>query len=101
MALAEYGFHGTILLSYSAWDQINMAQHPTNDRLAMSGNVQGFKLPMGCLMTSAFILLPILAKGVGLSRAGSFSDVVFAVLIPTCCISIFVLGRRIAVKEFG
>jgi len=78
-----------------------MAHQPTDDRLAMSANVQGFELPMGCLMTSVFILLPILAMGVGLSRIGSFSDVVFAVLIPTCCISIFVLGRRIAVKELG
>jgi len=78
-----------------------MAQHPTHDRLAMSGNVEGFKLPMGCLMTSAFILLPILTMGVGLSSADGVSDMVFAVLIPTCCISIFVLGRRIAVKELG
>jgi hypothetical protein len=28
---------------------------------AMSGNVQGFELPTGCLMTSVFILLPIVA----------------------------------------
>jgi len=96
VALAEYGFHGTILLSYSAWDQINMTQHPTNDRLAMSANVQGFELPMGCLMTSVFILLPVITIVVGLTRASSVSDVVFAVLIPVAVITCFALSQRYA-----
>jgi len=73
-----------------------MAQHPTNDRLAMSANVQGFELPMGCLMTSVFILLPILTMGVGLSRAGSFSDVVLAVAMPVAVIKGFALSQRYA-----
>lgn len=37
-----------------------MPNAPTNTQ-TMSGNVQGFELPRGCLMTSVFILLPIVA----------------------------------------
>lgn len=37
-----------------------MAETPINDHSEMSGNVQGFELPRGCLMTSVFILLPVL-----------------------------------------
>lgn len=73
-----------------------MAQHPTNGRLAMSGNVQGFELPMGCLMTSVFILLPILAMGVGLARASSVTDVVLAVTLSVAVVAAFVLIRQLA-----
>ena len=37
-----------------------MDNTPSNNQ-AMSGNVQGFELPTGCLMTSVFILAPIVA----------------------------------------
>ncbi len=43
-------------------------QTPVNDRLEMSANVEGFKLPMGCLMISALILLAISAVSIGLFR---------------------------------
>jgi hypothetical protein len=47
-------------------EQIDMEKSPINDSFAMSANVQGFKLPMGCLMTSVFILLPVLAVVISL-----------------------------------
>lgn len=36
-------------------DETHSNNHP------MSGNVQGFELPTGCLMTSVFIMVPIVA----------------------------------------
>jgi len=41
-----------------------MAQTPTNTH-AMSGNVQGFELPRGCLMTSCVILTVIVVTLIG------------------------------------
>jgi hypothetical protein len=45
-----------------------MNDNPITDHTAMTGNVQGFELPMGCLMTSVFILVPILTLLIGLAR---------------------------------
>lgn len=45
-----------------------MNEKPNTDHVAMSGNVQGFELPTGCLMTSVFILIPVLALLSGLIR---------------------------------
>ena len=47
---------------------IHMKDTPIKGPVAMSGNVQGFELPRGCLMTSAFILLPILTAAILLLR---------------------------------
>ena len=73
-----------------------MADTPLNDRAAMTGNVQGFELPMGCLMTSVFILLPILTMATGLISANSLSEVVSAVAIPALVIAGFALLKRTA-----
>lgn len=35
------------------------------DSHAMTGNVQGFELPRGCLMTTGLILLPVILLVVG------------------------------------
>lgn len=56
-----------------------MTKEPIDNHLAMSGNVQGFELPRGCLMTTGFILLPIVTLAVGLARAGSYQNVALGV----------------------
>ncbi len=33
---------------------------------AMTGNVQGFELPRGCLMTTGLILAPVVVLGIAL-----------------------------------
>lgn len=58
-----------------------MDNRSINDRRAMKGNVQGFELPTGCLMTSVIILLPVLTLLAGLSHASTLYDVMVAVLI--------------------
>jgi hypothetical protein len=45
-----------------------MNDNPITDHAAKTGNVQGFELPTGCLMTSVFILVPILTVLIGLAR---------------------------------
>ncbi len=72
-----------------------MDKTPNNDRLAMTGNVQGFELPMGCLMTSVFILLPILTMATGLIWSNGPSDMIFAVLLSAGLIAAFAIARRI------
>jgi hypothetical protein len=72
-----------------------MDKTPLNDRLAMTANVQGFELPRGCLMTSVFILLPILAMVINLIWSNSLSDVIFAILKPAGFIVAFVLAGHI------
>ena len=44
----------------------------------MIGNVQGYELPRGCLMTTGLILLPILTFGIGILRAQTLGDVATA-----------------------
>lgn len=56
-----------------------MTKEPIGNHLAMSGNVQGFELPRGCLMTTGFILLPIVTFVVGLARAGSYQNATLGV----------------------
>lgn len=41
-----------------------MHDTPIQDNQQMSGNVQGFELPRGCLMTSGLILLPIVTMAI-------------------------------------
>lgn len=47
-----------------------MSKTQINDTAAMTGNVQGFELPRGCLMTSVFILLPIVTLVIVLASVG-------------------------------
>ena len=68
-----------------------MDQKPSTMPVAMTGNVQGFELPRGCLMTSGVILLPILTMVIGLSRAQGLFDAVVAVLIPVAVIAVFAI----------
>jgi len=68
---------------------------PKNERLEMTGNVQGFKLPMGCVMTSVLILLPILTMVLGLVRANNFNDALLAVLLPAVWMGIIALAYMI------
>ena len=72
-----------------------MDKTPVNDRLAMTGNVQGFELPMGCLMTSAFILLPILTMATGLIWFNGPSDMIYAVLLSAGPIAAVAIAGRI------
>ncbi|MEJ8561688.1 hypothetical protein QTO30_10970 [Yoonia sp. GPGPB17] len=61
-----------------------------------SGNVQGFELPRGCLMTSGLILLPILTLAIGLVHANSRNDVMLTVLTSATLIAGFVFMRNFA-----
>ncbi len=72
---------------------------PRNDPLEMTGNVQGFKLPMGCLMTSVLILLPILTMVLGLVRANNFNDGLLAVLIPAVWMGIIAVAHMISQRS--
>lgn len=72
---------------------------PRNDPLEMTGNVQGFKLPMGCLMTSVLILLPILTMVLGLVRANNFNDGLLAVLIPAAWMGIIAVAHMITQRS--
>jgi len=69
---------------------INMTKEPIDNRLAMSGNVQGFELPRGCLMTTGLILLPIVTLAVGLARAGNFQNVTLSVAVAAIIALLFV-----------
>ncbi len=72
---------------------------PKNDPLEMTGNVQGFKLPMGCVMTSVLILLPILTMVLGLVRANNFNDGLLAVLIPAVWMGIIAVAHMISQRS--
>jgi len=61
---------------------LTMTHHTRNDRLSMTGHVQGFELPRGCLMTSGVIIAVILTLAVGLARAGGLQDVMLAIAVP-------------------
>jgi len=76
-----------------------MENAPKQEPLIMSGNVQGFELPRGCLMTSSFILLPIVAMGIGLTYLGRSHQVLFAMMFLTLCMAAFVFARSISAKD--
>ena len=41
-------------------------QTSTRDRLEMTPNTQGFDIPVGCVMTTAVILIAIIVMSIGL-----------------------------------
>ena len=73
---------------------LTMTHHHRNDRLSMTGHVQGFELPRGCLMTSGVILAVILTFAVGLARASSLQDVMLAIAVPMVIIFAAILVGR-------
>ncbi|MFA8440975.1 hypothetical protein [Yoonia sp.] len=54
----------------------------------MSGNIQGFELPRGCLMTSGLILTPIVTMVVGLIVLDHPYQTLFALMLLPLWITI-------------
>ena len=73
-----------------------MQPTPVNTPLAMSGNVQGFELPRGCLMTSGVIAFAIITFTLGLAHADSLRDIAFAVAGSIMIVGAYALVQRVA-----
>lgn len=54
----------------------------------MSGNIQGFELPRGCLMTSGLILTPIVTMAIGFIFLDHPYHTLFAVMLLPLWIAI-------------
>ncbi|WP_108813624.1 hypothetical protein [Loktanella sp. Alg231-35] len=64
-----------------------MKNMPIKDPQAMSGHVQGFELPRGCMMTSGVIALAVLTFAVGVAYASTLGGIVGAIALPIIAIT--------------
>ena len=74
-----------------------MSKKPIGDNRAMTGHVQGFELPRGCLMTTGYILLPVATLAAGLTLEGGFQTMISlaaAVVVATLLLRGFLYARR-------
>jgi len=71
-----------------------MTRPNVSDTHAMSGNVQGFELPRGCLMVSGAILLPIVTFTAGLLIGGISSAVVVTAAVVAALVTVKMIRNR-------